>query len=212
MEIKFTKYSDSLVPAIVQDAVTHKVLMLGFMNAEAYDTTIATKRVTFFSRSTNCLWVKGETSGNFLSVNEILADCDSDTLLIKATPNGPVCHNGTDTCFNEKNDPENFLLELESVIKARRENPVKGSYISTLFSRGLNRIAQKVGEEAVELVIESKDKNDEAFIQESADLLFHFLVLLAEKRIEFTDVIAKLKDRKRIRKKQESRKMDLNRT
>jgi phosphoribosyl-ATP pyrophosphohydrolase/phosphoribosyl-AMP cyclohydrolase len=208
MKIDYEKYADGLVPAIVQDFETNVVLMLGFMNRESYEITEKTRKVTFFSRSRQQLWTKGETSGNFLYVKEILIDCDKDTILIKSNPAGAVCHTGADTCFNEKNSPaktqrrektedENFLFELEEVIKDRKKNPSENSYTSKLFAKGINKIAQKVGEEAVELVIEAKDDNAELFKAEAADLLYHFLVLLVEKNISLEDVIKTLKQRKR---------------
>ena len=193
MNINFSK-SDGLVPCIVQDAKTNQVLMLGFMNDEAYQKTLREKRVTFFSRSKQRLWTKGESSGNFLEVSEILVDCDQDTLLIKANPVGPVCHTGADTCFNEKNERWD-LASLEAVIKDRKANPVKGSYTASLFNAGINKVAQKVGEEAVELVIEAKDDNKELFLNEAADLMFHYLVLLTEKGYGLKDVLDVLKKR-----------------
>jgi len=196
MKIEFDKYTDSLVPVIVQDARTLRVLMLGFMNEEAYEQTKSSGRVAFFSRSKNRLWVKGETSGNHLAVRDILKDCDSDTLLIKATPSGPVCHTGSDTCFGERNEPADFLFELESIIKERRADPIDGSYTSELFSRGMNKIAQKVGEEAVELIIEATNSDENAFHEEAADLLYHFLVLLSAKGTDLTEVVARLKRRR----------------
>jgi phosphoribosyl-AMP cyclohydrolase / phosphoribosyl-ATP pyrophosphohydrolase len=195
MKIDFDKYADGLVPAIVQDAATGKVLMLGFMNAASLDKTNELGKVTFFSRSKQRLWTKGEESGNFLQVNEILVDCDKDTLLIKAEPVGPVCHTGADTCFNEKNMPAGFTAYLEQVIKNRKDNPAESSYTSSLLAKGINKIAQKVGEEAVELVIESKDDNKELFLGEAADLLFHYLVLLQAKGFALADVEAVLKER-----------------
>lgn len=199
MTIDFEK-GGGLVPAIVQDAVTRKVLMLGYMNEEAYKLTLDRGLVTFFSRSRGRIWTKGETSGNFLQVREILADCDGDTLLVKAIPAGPVCHTGADTCFGEDNQPTEvsspeFLFYLESVIRDRRANPVEGSYTNHLFSRGLNRIAQKVGEEAVELIISSKDDDKDLFLGEGADLIYHFLVLLAQKDSTLSEVIDVLKER-----------------
>ncbi len=196
MRIDFEKYADGLVPAIVQDAKTQKVLMLGFMNREAFEKTKGINLVTFFSRSRQKLWTKGETSGNFLDVKEILIDCDSDTLLIKANPAGAVCHTGADTCFDERNEAENFLFELEKTIRDRKANPSDESYTTKLFRQGINKIAQKVGEEAVELVIEAKDDNDDSFKNEAADLLYHLLVLFAEKEIPFGEVLEKLKERK----------------
>ena len=199
MTIDFAK-GDGLVPAVVQDAVTRKVLMLGYMNEEAYRLTLDRGLVTFFSRSRKRIWTKGETSGNFLQVREILADCDGDTLLVKAIPSGPVCHTGADTCFGEENEPSEisspeFLFYLESVIRDRRSNPIEGSYTNHLFSRGLNKIAQKVGEEAVELVIASKDDDKDQFLGECADLMYHFLVLLAQKDATLSEVIDVLKER-----------------
>jgi phosphoribosyl-AMP cyclohydrolase / phosphoribosyl-ATP pyrophosphohydrolase len=197
MKINFEKYADGLVPAIVQDAETGKVLMLGFMNAEAFEITQKTRKATFFSRVRQRLWTKGETSGNFLEVAEILIDCDADTILIKANPTGAVCHTGADTCFNERNAPPDFLFELEKIILDRKANPDNDSYTSKLFAKGLNKIAQKVGEEAVELVIEAKDNNAELFKSEAADLLYHMLVLFAEKDIALTDVLETLRQRRR---------------
>ena len=193
IKIDFSK-SDGLVPCIVQDVDTDKVLMLGFMNEEAYDKTRAEKKVTFFSRSKQRLWTKGETSGNFLYVREILIDCDQDTLLIKANPAGPICHTGADTCFNEVNDGWD-LSSLASIIRDRKANPVKGSYTNSLFEAGINKVAQKVGEEAVELVIEAKDDNKELFLNESADLMYHYLVLLTQKGYTLEDVVDVLRKR-----------------
>ena len=197
MNLDFSKYGDGLIPSIIQDADTATVLMLGFMNAEAIAATQKTGRVTFYSRRRQTLWTKGETSGNFLELISIAEDCDADTLLIKARPRGPVCHKGSDTCFGENNEAagKNFLALLESVIEARRRYPVDGSHISQLFAKGLNRIAQKVGEEAVELVIEAKDNNKDLFLNESADLLFHLLVLLSAKECRIEEVIEVLKIR-----------------
>jgi phosphoribosyl-ATP pyrophosphohydrolase/phosphoribosyl-AMP cyclohydrolase len=193
--INFSKSSDGLIPAVIQDNETLKVLMLGYMNAEALEQTKKSNQVTFFSRSKNRLWVKGETSGNFLNVISITEDCDEDTLLIKVKPIGPVCHKGTDTCFNE-NNVANFIFELEKIIKDRKENPKEGSYTNLLFNKGMNKIAQKVGEEAVELVIEAKDNNPELFLNEAADLMYHYLVLLTAKGYALNDVITVLKNRK----------------
>lgn len=193
--INFEK-AGGLVPCIIQDVRTNKVLMLGFMNDEAYQKTQAEKRVTFYSRTKQRLWTKGETSGNFLEVKEIITDCDQDTLLIKVIPLGPVCHTGADTCFNESNN-EFSLRSLEEVIKNRKANPIKGSYTTSLFEAGINKVAQKVGEEAVELVIESKDDNEELFLNEAADLLYHYLVLLTHKGYSLTDVIEVLAKRHR---------------
>ena len=195
MTIDFSKYPDGLVPAIVQDNSTKTILMLGFMNAEALDKTRETGQVTFFSRSKNRLWTKGETSGNFLLLKDILLDCDADTLLIKAEPVGPACHTGADTCFNEKNTGYNFLETLEKIIADRKNNPTETSYTTSLFAKGINKIAQKVGEEAVELVIESKDDNTDLFLGEAADLLFHYLILLQAKNLSLNDVIGLLKTR-----------------
>ncbi len=199
MQLDFNK-GNGLIPAIVQDAVTQKVLMLGYMNEEAYKITLEKNLVTFYSRTRNTLWTKGETSGNYLTVREIIPDCDNDTLLIKAIPSGPVCHTGNDTCFDESNelsdvDTRDFLFYLQSVVQDRREHPIEGSYTNHLFSRGINKIAQKVGEEAVELVIEAKDDNKELFLGEAADLLYHFLVLLAQKNINLEEVYEVLKGR-----------------
>ena len=174
--INFSKLN-GLIPCVVQDAETNKVLMVGFMNEESYQKTVAEKRVTFYSRSKQQLWTKGETSGNWLEIVEIIEDCDHDSLLIKVNPKGPVCHTGADTCFNEKNDSWS-LLSLERVISDRKINPKNDSYTSKLFETGINKIAQKVGEEAVELVIEAKDNDQDRFLNEAADLLFHFLILL----------------------------------
>jgi len=195
MKTDFTKYADGLVPVIVQDVSTNVVLMLGFMNEEALHKTIETNLVTFYSRSKQRLWTKGETSNNYLHVEEILTDCDKDTLLIKAKPAGPVCHTGADTCFNEKNKTVNFLYELERIISDRKENPTEESYTSSLFKKGINSVAQKVGEEAVELVIESKDNDPLKFRDEAADLLFHYLVLLREKECELGEVVEVLEKR-----------------
>ena len=195
------KKLNGLIPAIIQDASTDTVLMLGFMNSAALDKTREEGKVTFFSRTKNRLWTKGEESGNFLHVVEILEDCDKDTLLIKANPAGPVCHTGTDTCFNEKNiasqDSEGiaFIAQLQQLIHSRKEEMPEGSYTTSLFSEGINKIAQKVGEEAVELVIESKDNNDELFLNEASDLLYHLLVLLTAKGKDIKDVVAVLEQR-----------------
>jgi phosphoribosyl-ATP pyrophosphohydrolase/phosphoribosyl-AMP cyclohydrolase len=187
---------DGLIPVIVQDAATNAVLMLGYMNAKALDKTQSTGLVTFYSRSKSRLWTKGETSGNVMHVVEIRADCDGDTLLVKATPTGPVCHTGADTCFNESNSaPDHFLHTLEGIIRSRKMNPVAGSYTNKLLARGINKVAQKVGEEAVELVIEAKDNNDELFVGEAADLLFHTMVLLGAKDVALDRVLAELRRR-----------------
>jgi len=190
----FNKFSDKLVPVIVQDASTNKVLMLGYMNEAAYDQTVINQKITFFSRSKQRLWEKGETSGNYLSVKEMLLDCDNDCLLIKANPAGPVCHTGADTCFNEVNEG-NFLNHLEKIIESRKQTKQQGSYVNNLFNKGINKIAQKVGEEAVELVIEAKDNNDELFKNEAADLLFHYLILLNARGMSLNDIEEVLKSR-----------------
>lgn len=197
MKIDFDKYENGLVPAIVQDANTSKVLMLGFMNRKAYKKTRKTGLVTFFSRSRQELWVKGETSGNYLKVKEVLTDCDGDTLLVKAYPKGKVCHRGKDTCFGEKNKPVTFLQDLERVIYARKEKPRKSSHTSKLFARGVNQIAKKFGEEAVELVIEAKDQEDALFKGEAGDVLYHFMVLLAQREIRLDEIVEVLKKRRR---------------
>jgi phosphoribosyl-ATP pyrophosphohydrolase/phosphoribosyl-AMP cyclohydrolase len=191
--IDFSKL-DGLVPCVVQDSATHRVLMVGFMNEEAYEKTVAEKRVTFFSRTKQRLWTKGETSGNFLELVEILIDCDQDTLLIKAKPHGPTCHTGADTCFNESNSAWT-LDALQSLIYERKKNPQPGSYTNALFDKGINKIAQKVGEEAVELVIESKDNNTDLFLGEAADLMYHYLVLLTAKGFSLQDVLDVLSKR-----------------
>ena len=196
LEVNFEKSPDGLVPVIVQDHTTGKVLMLGYMNQEALDQTRTDGRVTFFSRSRQRIWTKGEESGNFLLVKEIAVDCDKDTLLIKADPLGPVCHTGADTCWDEKNHREDFLACLEEVIEQRRrDGNAEDSYVARLFGKGINKIAQKVGEEAVELVIESKDHDDNLFLNEAADLLFHYLILLNAKGYNLQDVTNVLKER-----------------
>ena len=181
MNVNFTKYSDGLVPAVIQDYATQKVLMLGFMNEEAVKKTEQTGMVTFYSRTKKRLWTKGEESGNHLIVKQMMADCDNDTLLIKAQPMGPVCHTGADTCWSEKNHSDDFLSYLEHVIELRRKAAPEESYVARLMQKGINKIAQKVGEEAVELVIEAKDNNEQLFVNEAADLLFHYLILLNAK-------------------------------
>lgn len=188
MNPDFTKYADGLMPAVVQDVNSGKVLMLGFMNREALDKTRTDGKVCFFSRSKQRLWTKGETSGNFLLMKDILLDCDQDTLLIKAVPVGPVCHTGADTCFEEAN-PSFSLQQLENIITDRLANPDESSYTTKLFQKGINKVAQKVGEEAVELVIESKDDNKELFLGEAADLLYHYLILLQAKQFKLDDVL-----------------------
>ena len=193
LNIDFSKY-DGLIPCVVQDAKTLLVLMVGFMNEEAYLKTLQENKVTFFSRTKQRLWTKGETSGNFLEVVEIKIDCDNDTLLVKSNPTGPVCHTGADTCFNEVNNRWD-LSSLEEVIADRKSNPQNGSYTTTLFEAGLNKIAQKVGEEAVELIIEAKDSNKTLFLNEAADLIYHYLVLLSAKQCSMNDVLEVLKTR-----------------
>ncbi len=193
MNIDFSK-SGGLVPAVIQDTLSLQVLMVGYMNEEALEKTQKEGKVTFFSRSKNRLWTKGETSGNWLVVDEILTDCDNDTILIKAYPQGPACHTGSTSCFGDKQS-KGFLYELENVIEKRiTENP-EGSYTSKLFSRGVNKVAQKVGEEAVELVIEAKDNNIDLFKNEAADLLYHFLILLKTKKLKLEDIEAILVER-----------------
>jgi len=190
MKLDFDKDKDGLIPAIIQDAVTKNVLMLGYMNREAYKTTLETKKVTFYSRSRKKLWTKGEESGNFLNLVEMKEDCDQDTLLVSVHPQGPTCHTGTDTCWGEENETHfGFLTELEETIdQRRREADTEKSYVASLFKKGINKIAQKVGEEAVETVIEAKDDNDELFLNESADLLFHYLILLQAKGFRLKDI------------------------
>jgi phosphoribosyl-ATP pyrophosphohydrolase/phosphoribosyl-AMP cyclohydrolase len=204
MKIDFEK-QNGLVPAVIQDASTKKVLMLGYMNEEAYEKTLDTKLVTFWSRSRNELWTKGETSGNFMKLVDISVDCDNDTLLVKVNPGGPVCHLGTDTCWGEENphneqdesDDFSFLSHLEDVIQDRKENLSEKSYVASLFKKGINKIAQKVGEEGVEVVIEAMDNNDDLFLNESADLLFHQLILLQAKGYKLKDVVEVLKGREK---------------
>jgi phosphoribosyl-ATP pyrophosphohydrolase/phosphoribosyl-AMP cyclohydrolase len=196
MNINFTKYADGLVPAIIQDANTKNVLMLGFMNQAAVDETISQKNVTFFSRSKNRLWTKGEESGNFLQYISMALDCDQDTLLIQAVPLGPVCHTGTATCWGEDADNDfSFLYQLEQIIGARKNADPSSSYVASLFAKGINKIAQKVGEEAVELVIEAKDDDAKLFLDESADLLFHYMILLQAKGYQLSDIAKVLKQR-----------------
>lgn len=188
MQIDFSKYGDGLVPAIIQDEATGKVLMLGFMNEEALEQTKTLQKVTFYSRSKQRLWTKGEESGHFLELRSIAVDCDHDTLLIKAHPLGPVCHTGADTCFNEENTTDDFIHTLQSIIRERHAKPTGESYTSGLFQKGINAIAQKVGEEAVELIIEAKDNDTDRFLGEAADLLFHYLILLQAKGFSLDDV------------------------
>jgi phosphoribosyl-ATP pyrophosphohydrolase/phosphoribosyl-AMP cyclohydrolase len=195
MKVEFSKYADGLAPAIVQDFNTQKVLMLGFMNEAALKRTEETALVTFYSRSKKRLWTKGEESGNYLNLKQILLDCDKDTLLIKAEPQGPVCHTGADTCWSEKNHRPDFLYYLEEVIRLRRNSSDNSSYVKSLFDKGINKIAQKVGEEAVELVIEAKDVNHELFLAEAADLLFHYMLLLQAKNCSLDDVVNVLQQR-----------------
>ena len=196
MEIDFDKLG-GLVPAIVQDARTKNVLMLGFMNREAYDKTVATGKVTFSSRSRNCLWTKGETSGNYLNLVEVRNDCDKDTLLVKAIPDGPTCHTGTDTCWGEDNsaNPLLFLTELQDFIEKRHEEMPEGSYTTSLFRKGINRIAQKVGEEALETVIEATNGSNDKMVYEASDLLYHLIVMLTEKGLRIEDVAGELQKR-----------------
>jgi phosphoribosyl-ATP pyrophosphohydrolase/phosphoribosyl-AMP cyclohydrolase len=195
MEVNFSKYADGLAPAIVQDDRTGRVLMLGFMNQEALDKTRELGKLTFYSRSRKRLWTKGEESGHFLTLRNLAVDCDQDTLLIQATPAGPVCHTGADTCWNEKNEPAGFLSELQAIIRQRKNSPDGNSYIAGLFKKGINKIAQKVGEEAVELVIEAKDQDDSLFLNEASDLLFHYLILLQAKGHNLQDVADVLEER-----------------
>lgn len=206
MNIDFTKNTDGLIPAIIQDVETKNVLMLGYMNQEAFDTTLSTNKVTFFSRTKNRLWTKGEESGNFLNLVSFALDCDNDTLLIQVKPVGPTCHKGTATCWNEENKQNfGFLSQLEQTIQQRKELSELGSdlrqnnnsYVASLFEKGINKIAQKVGEEAVEVVIEAKDSNDDLFLSESADLLFHYLILLQAKGYQLNDVVNVLKNREK---------------
>ena len=199
MIIDFNKNPDGLVPAIIQDANTKNVLMLGYMNQDALDKTQKTQQVTFFSRTKNRLWTKGEESGNFLNLVDIKLDCDNDTLLIFVNPSGPTCHKGSDTCWNDTNNESyGFISKLEDVITNRIEDAeASKSYVATLFKEGINKIAQKVGEEAVEVIIEAKDTNDELFLNESADLLFHYLLLLQAKGFKMKDVVTVLKGREK---------------
>ena len=193
MSINYTK-SNGLIPVVIQDFQTFQVLMLGYLNEEAYEKTKAEKRVTFFSRSKNRLWTKGETSGNFLEVISIYEDCDEDTLLIMVKPNGPTCHNGTNSCFG-KNEETTFLYQLENTLKDRIESNDSSSYTVSLVQKGINKVAQKVGEEAVELVIEAKDDNADLFLNEAADLMYHYLLLLQVKGFSLRNVEAILKER-----------------
>ena len=196
MNLDFNKNTDGLVPAIIQDATTQKVLMLGYMNAEALSVTQTTGKVTFFSRTKNRLWTKGEESGNFLELVSIKEDCDQDTLLIQVNPQGPTCHKGTDTCWEESNTSSfGFLSTLGNTIKERKENNEDDSYVASLFRLGINKIAQKVGEEAVETIIEAKDADEELCLSESADLLFHYLILLEAKGFSLQDIEQRLASR-----------------
>ncbi len=199
MKIDFNKNNDGLVPAIIQDANTKNVLMLGYMNEEAFFKTQETKLVTFFSRTKKRLWTKGEESGNVLHLVDLKLDCDNDTLLISVTPNGPTCHKGSETCWNEENTQNyGFFSSLENVIAARVANKdTEKSYVASLFAKGINKVAQKVGEEAVEMVIEAMDSNDEMFLYESADLLFHYLMLLQAKGFTLKDIEVELKNRQK---------------
>lgn len=196
MEIDFNKNADGLVPVIIQDYLTAQVLMLGYMNKEAFDKTEKEGKVTFFSRSKNRLWTKGETSGNFLLVKNIALDCDQDTILIQAEAQGPTCHTGSTSCFGEASQ-KGFVYELQQIISDRIDQNVEGSYTNDLYKRGINKVAQKVGEEAVEVVIEAKDNNDHLFLNESADLLYHYLILLKAKGFQLQDVEEVLRERHR---------------
>jgi phosphoribosyl-ATP pyrophosphohydrolase/phosphoribosyl-AMP cyclohydrolase len=191
----FKKGENGLLPAVVQDATTGKVLMLGYMNEEALEKTQELKKVTFFSRSKNRLWTKGESSENYLILEDLFLDCDKDAILVKATPMGPTCHTGADTCWNEENEGIGFLNKLEKVIEGRRKGDKDKSYVKSLFDKGINKIAQKVGEEAVEVVIEAKDDNEDLFLNESADLLFHYLILLQAKGYTLKDITKVLEER-----------------
>ncbi|CAM4265291.1 bifunctional phosphoribosyl-AMP cyclohydrolase/phosphoribosyl-ATP diphosphatase HisIE [Gillisia limnaea] len=204
MNIEFNKNNDGLVPAIIQDNTTKNVLMLGYMNEEAFLKTNESKKVTFFSRAKNRLWTKGEESGNYLELVSIKNDCDNDTLLISVNPKGPTCHKGTDTCWGEENNPDfGFISRLEGIIKERKKlselkpelRKDRSSYVVSLFDAGINKIAQKVGEEAIETVIEAKDENDDLFLNESADLLFHYLILLQAKGFTLKDIVKVLEER-----------------
>lgn len=195
MNLDFNKNNDGLVPAVIQDNNTNKVLMLGYLNKDSLRLTLSTNVIHFYSRTRQRIWKKGEQSGNELSVVSLKEDCDHDTLLIKVNPVGPVCHKGDDTCFKEVNISNNFIDILEKIIEKRKNNLDKSSYISNLFNKGTNKIAKKLGEEAVEMVIESKDSNPKLFLDESADLLFHYLILLQDKGFKLKDVVNVLKKR-----------------
>jgi phosphoribosyl-ATP pyrophosphohydrolase/phosphoribosyl-AMP cyclohydrolase len=197
MNLDFSKNKDGLIPAIIQDNTTHKVLMLGYLNQESLSLTLSTDVVHFYSRTKQRIWKKGEESGNELKVVSLKEDCDKDTVLIKVSPVGPVCHKGDDTCFEDSNVSNNFISKLENIIQDRKINPLDSSYVSSLFKKGTNKIAQKLGEEAVELVIEAKDDNDDLFLNESADLLFHYLILLQNKGYKLNDVLKILKSREK---------------
>ncbi|MCC5921465.1 MAG: bifunctional phosphoribosyl-AMP cyclohydrolase/phosphoribosyl-ATP diphosphatase HisIE [Cyclobacteriaceae bacterium] len=196
--VDFSKSSDGLVPCVVQDDATRRVLMLGYMNEAALKTTIETKKATFFSRSKNRLWTKGESSGNFLHLKQLLIDCDADTILLLCQPEGPACHTGDDTCFQQNNNEKLYFADqLESIIRERLANPQEKSYTSSLVQRGINKVAQKVGEEAVELVIEAMDNSEDLFKNEAADLFYHYLILLQAKGFEFKDILTVLEERNR---------------
>ncbi len=199
MKIDFSKLAHGLIPAIIQDSETKTVLMLGYMNAEAYQKTLDSQKVTFYSRSKQRLWTKGEESGNFLNLVSIKNDCDEDTLLIQVKPYGPTCHTGSDNCWQDTNNQDyGFISKLENTIQTRKENAdFEKSYVASLFKLGINKIAQKVGEEAIEVVIEAKDQNDDLFLSESADLLFHYLILLQAKGFKFNDIVEVLKKRQK---------------
>jgi phosphoribosyl-ATP pyrophosphohydrolase/phosphoribosyl-AMP cyclohydrolase len=197
MNLDFSKNKDGLVPAIIQDNTTHKVLMLGYLNQKSLSLTLSTNVVHFYSRTKQRIWKKGEESGNELKVVSLKEDCDKDTVLIKVNPVGPVCHKGDDTCFEDSNISDDFIIILENIIEDRKNNPSNSSYVSSLFKKGTNKIAQKVGEEAVEFVIESKDDNDDLFLNEAADLFFHYLILLQQKNYKIKDVLNVLKSREK---------------
>ena len=197
MNLDFSKNKDGLVPAIIQDNTTHKVLMLGYLNQKSLSLTLSTDVVHFYSRTKQRIWKKGEESGNELKVVSLKEDCDKDTVLIKVNPVGPVCHKGDDTCFEDSNVSDDFISTLENIIQDRKINPSDSSYVSSLFEKGTNKIAQKVGEEAVEVVIEAKDTNDDLFLNESADLLFHYLLLIQAKGFKLNDVVKVLKEREK---------------
>jgi phosphoribosyl-ATP pyrophosphohydrolase/phosphoribosyl-AMP cyclohydrolase len=197
MNLDFSKNKDGLVPAIIQDNTTYKVLMLGYLNQKSLSLTLSTNVVHFYSRTKQRIWKKGEESGNELKVVSLKEDCDKDTVLIKVNPVGPVCHKGDDTCFEDSNISDDFIIILENIIEDRKNNPSNSSYVSSLFKKGTNKIAQKVGEEAVEFVIEAKDDNDDLFLNEAADLFFHYLILLQQKNYKIKDVLNVLKSREK---------------